>query len=237
MMIDYDLDTPRYLAHGITVFQACLVNESEFKTVELIHEKINPFDDALIMDFGCGVAGVPRYMLDINPTLKFLCVSNSKFQTDYIRDLNHKSIAPINCDFSNVPLPNNSIDFAMFNESIGYGDIYKSLLECFRLLKSGGRVVIKDFLNKGDEELTQMFFDVWGYRIHLPEYMALAAQHAGFEIIEIRVINEATNKKYGEFIKQDPYMRAKYTSYTPDMIARAGDSELLSKSLIMVLQK
>lgn len=231
---NYDIDTPRYVAHGLTVFQANLVEGDEFKTVELIHAALNPHQDSVIMDFGAGIAGVPKMMLEIDPTLKFLCVSNSKFQTDYIDAMQHKSIAAINCDFHNVPLPDDSIDYAMFNETIGYGDLPILLQEVSRLLKVGGRVVIKDFTPYGDDELNEMFFDVWGYRIHYANEFS----RPYLKPILAGIIPNVSGDKFSQFVDNDPFMRARYRSYTEAMLEAANDGRSINnEALILVFQK
>lgn len=228
---DYDIDTPRYIAHGLNIFQANLVDGNEFKTVELIHRALNPHHDSIIMDFGAGIGGVPKLMLEIDPTLKFLCVSNSKFQTNYITAMNHKSIAAINCDFHSVPLPDNSIDYAMFNETIGYGDLPVLLQEVSRLLKVGGRVVIKDFTTYGDYELSNMFFEVWGYRLHhFSEY-----ESANLKPVLANVVHNTNGDKFNDFVANDPFMRARYMSYTQKMLERAGDA--VNETMILVFEK
>jgi ubiquinone/menaquinone biosynthesis C-methylase UbiE len=228
---NYDLDTPRYIAHGLNIFQANLVDGNEFKTVELIHAALKPHQNSVIMDFGTGIGGVPKLMLEIDPTLKFLCVSNSKFQTDYIDAMNHKSIAAINCDFHSVPLPDNSIDYAMFNETIGYGDLPVLLQEVSRLLKIGGRVVIKDFTTYCDDELNDMFFQIWGYRLHhFSEY-----ESVNLKPVLADVVLNTNGYKFNDFVKNDPFMRARYMSYTQQMLARAGDAA--NETVVLVLQK
>jgi ubiquinone/menaquinone biosynthesis C-methylase UbiE len=143
---NYDVETPRYIAHGITIFQSKLINDSEEETVSAIYDALKPKSESLILDMGCGIGGVARLMLEIDGTLKFLGVTNSKFQVDYITNLNHPSIAAIYADFSNVPIPDESVDYIMLNEAIIFGDTQSVLTECFRVLKKGGRIVIKNFL-------------------------------------------------------------------------------------------
>ena len=231
MKYNYDMDTPRYIAHGLNIFQANLVDGCELKTVELIHNTLNPRQNSVIMDFGGGIGGVPRLMLEIDPTLKFLCVSNSAFQADYIQNMNHKSIAAINCDFHNVPLPDKSIDYAMFNETIGYGDLNKLLIEVDRLLKPGGSVVIKDFTLFCDDELNEMFYQVWGYQIHhFSEYKT-----ANLNPVFADIIYNTTSDKFDCFVKNDPFMRARYMSHTQKMLERANDAK--NETIILILQK
>ena len=52
--VDYDIETPRYLAHGIEVFQAALINNSEKETVDAIYDALIPSSNSLILDLGCG---------------------------------------------------------------------------------------------------------------------------------------------------------------------------------------
>ena len=238
MTFDYDQETPRYIAHGLNIFQAGLVDGDEFKTVELIHTALNPHHDSVIMDFGAGIGGVPKMMLQIDPTLKFIGVSNSKFQTDYINAMFHKSIAAINCDFHCVPLPDNSIDYAMFNETIGYGDLPVLLREVSRLLKVGGRVVIKDFTGYGDDELNDLFFQIWGYRLYqIADYNKVLSS-VDLKPVFDPVVIDTNGDKFNEFVRNDPLMRARYASYTPRMLERFNDAlSSPSKTLVFAFEK
>jgi ubiquinone/menaquinone biosynthesis C-methylase UbiE len=209
-VLDYDIRTPRKLAGNIAVFQALLVDNSEEKTVNEIYQTLSPHSDSLVLDLGCGVGGVSRLMLEIDDTLKFLCVSNSQFQIDYITSLYNPSVAAINADFANLPIPDSSVDYIMLNESIGYGDLTKILSECYRVLKTGGRCLIKDFLffeeNKGYNESV---LSGWGYYLHTKEKFLAISECVGFNKNTLTT-PVCGSKKYADFVYNDPYMRAMF---------------------------
>ena len=230
---NYDIDSKRYLAHGINVFQASLLNDSEQDTVQMIHDLLQPHDDSVILDMGAGCGGVAKIMLNINDTLKFICVTNSKFQNEYIEEFKSKSIASIFCDFHHVPLPDESVDYIMFNETIGYGDLTKLIFESNRLLKKGGRLIIKDFLNYSEKDYLFTLSN-WGYKLNFIDDFKNILNKFSFHIHLITPIAKIASKKFFNFIKNDPYMRAKYNS---DKNIKYDSCEDRIDSLVIVASK
>ncbi len=185
------------------IIQAVLVNGSEEDTVKAIYDELQCEPNSVILDLGCGIGGVAELMLEIDNSLKFLCVSNSKFQVDYIANLNNPSITSINAEFSSVPIPDNSVDCIMLNESIGYGDLDEIISECHRVLKKYGRVVIKNFLINEDD--WGMVND-WGYAPHtLLEFQESAERNN--MIIGGKVIENCSGVRWADFIKKSPDIR------------------------------
>ena len=98
-----------------------------------------------IADMGCGEATLMK------------SVSNNRRYTVHSFDLVSQHPAVVACDISSTPLPNSSVDFAVFSLSLmntNYGD---SLVEAARILRAGGKVFIAEVESRFDEK-TRAFF-------------------------------------------------------------------------------
>lgn len=161
-MNDYEVETDEYLTHGITLFQSTLYGSTEEAHVATYCSMVRPTGD--LLDIGCGIGTMGALVQQVCPDVRsVLNVTNCERQLDVMRSLGRRCV---NGSFENLSsVPDDSFDFIMFNESIGYGDPVTAIPEAVKKLRAGGRLVIKDFspLSQG---VNPVHLDTWGYTVY-----------------------------------------------------------------------
>lgn len=160
-MNNYNVETAEYLKHGLTLFQCGLFAETEFEHVQRYCDLIRP--RGTVVDMGAGVGTMGKLMRTICPEVQqVINVTNSIEQAKLI-DASKETV--ILSDFHAVTkIPDGSADVVMFNESFGYGDPAALLTESARILKTNGRLVVKDF--SVDKRLLDVIvLPGWDYRV------------------------------------------------------------------------
>ena len=200
----YEDETHEYLRHGLTVFNAAMLGETEESHVDALLELIKPPSGAVVVDMGCGVGGVSRLMGKRDPKATFFGVTNVLAQVEAISQLG--GVTPIYSDYHKVPLPDGFADVVMFNESIGYGDIETLLGESFRLLKPGGCLAIKDGVSlTGRDEWS----NEWKWTTFAKGRIDRLAEQAGFEV-EVSAEHDYSLDRYVDFIRDSALMSSRY---------------------------
>lgn len=159
-MNNYELETEEYLKHGIRLFQAHLLGDSELEHVINFVHICRPVGVGI--DMGCGIGEMGHLLKIVDPSLTVVGVTNSKVQSDYMISANRTHFFS---DYHSVPLQDEVANFVMFNESIGYGHLDALIAESGRLLKKNGQLLIRDFCNT--TSTTEFFYlKSWGYTQH-----------------------------------------------------------------------
>lgn len=198
---DYDAETEEYLKHNVRVFQSNLLAESERLHVAALLQRISPKDGAVIGDFGCGIGEVSRLMREMNPSLNFVMVTNSKAQLELLP--NGNGFTQVFGDFSKALLQDASLDVAMFNQSISYTNIFESAARACNALRQGGVIAIYDFVATSQVDCV---WTHWGY-VTIPEQVWRGAlTKAGFVDITFEY-PETNDSKYAEFVRNSKLMR------------------------------
>ena len=169
-MNDYERETAEYLAHGLTLFQCGLFDVTEPLHALRFCEWTQP--SGVVVDMGAGIGAMGRLIQAICPAItRVLNVTNSAAQ-EKIATLQGSEV--VVSDFHSVPaIPDGVADFVMFNESFGYGEPETLMSEAARMLKLGGRLVVKDF--SANSRLLDVIEVVgWQYRA-FPQHAVLAA--------------------------------------------------------------
>lgn len=193
---DYDIETPEYIKHNINVFQAFLLSDDEVEHCKKLYHIFNPKKGGIIIDMGCGVGEISNKWRKIDPTLKPICITNSKVQYDIV---NKKNIPVLLTDYHSVPIQDEYADMVMFLESIGYGDIEILLKESYRLLKKGGKLFIRDWFSK-DKDFRKS--EGWDYKIFSLKKYEDILKKLGFHFIKIVDLTKIGNyKKCNNFVR------------------------------------
>lgn len=188
---DYDIETDEYIKHGCRIFESCLLADTDQGHVSKLYEIIAPNSGDLIGDFGCGIGEVSRLMSELDDSLNFFLVTNSKRQIDLLP--NGSQFIHYFGDFSEKSAPDESLDVAMFNQSIGYADLDKTLMSVFKALKPGGKLAILDFVSNGSLNPENLN---WGYASNNEAAFMKCLGNAGFVDVSITHPKFVKNEKF-----------------------------------------
>jgi SAM-dependent methyltransferase len=198
----YEQETDEYIKHGLSVFNAAMLGDTEAKHVARIAELIDSSGTVLV-DMGCGIGGVGRLLKEANPALSVYGVTNVHRQIELCNELG--GVTPVFCDYHETDLPPGSADVVLFNESFGYGDLRALLRESMRLLKPGGVLLIRDWFMQTDAT----FDPHWQYRYHTQRDVIEYAKHVGLALTEATPL-AADESRYTQFIQSSEMMRTRY---------------------------
>lgn len=205
---DYELETLEYLKNNINVFQFYLFSDNEYEHIKILYNMINPKNNSIILDMGCGVGEIGHIFKKINPSIEYIGITNSEMQYK----ISSSKIKTIYGDYHNIPLKDNSVDIVVFFEAFGHGDATSLLKEVKRVLKEGGLLFFKDFFSK---DFT-IYNKYWDYTfMGIPEFKNLV-ERLNFKIIkEIKLPDREDNKKkYSNFVNNNETM-VKLHNYLP----------------------
>lgn len=200
----YEQETQEYLNHGLTVFNGAMLADTEEGHVQKLAEMIGMTDGQTVIDMGCGVGGVSRWMKSMFPASEFFGVTNVNAQIEAMYRMD--GVIPVRSDYHNVSISSGVADVVMFNESIGYGRLDQLIQEAARLLKPGGLIAIKDGVSlTGKTEWSSL----WRWTSFERGLIDKVAQEQGLEIIKSDE-HEYSLERYIKFISESNLMRSRY---------------------------
>jgi SAM-dependent methyltransferase len=158
---------------------------------------LNPTPGMRLLDLGCG-SGAAAHFIASNSAAEILCVTNSVVQADICRRkfvAFNGRVSVMIADFDSLDLPDESFDAIYSLESIGYTkDLDGWLARCLRMLKPGGRLLIRtpgalDHC-KTDEDFRNVteFFENWRYNFFGPNLLVYKLRGTGFTPIRCRKV-------------------------------------------------
>ena len=158
---------------------------------------LNPTRGMRLLDLGCG-SGAAAHFITSHSAAEIVCVTNSVVQANICRrkfEAFNGRVSVIVADFDHLDLPAESFDAIYSLESIGYTKDLDAWLErCWRMLKPGGRLLIRtpgaldhckteqDFRNVTD------FFENWRYNFFGPNLLVFKLRGLGFTPIRYRKV-------------------------------------------------
>jgi SAM-dependent methyltransferase len=158
---------------------------------------LNPTDGMRLLELGCG-SGAAAYYLASRRDVEVVCVTNSPVQADICRRKSAKvgsRVQVIVSDFDYLDLPSESFDAIYAIESIGYTkDLDAWLARCWRLLKPGGRLMIRSpgaldhCRREEDYRSVSVFFDNWRYNFFGANLLVYKTRRLGFDPIRYRCL-------------------------------------------------
>ena len=174
--------------------------------VELLHTLQLDIDaDNLVLDLGCGVGAVSRYMSCIMPQSQFYGFTITPWQIATGRNMNaaaglSDNITLMEADYCNMPIADNCADAAFAAESVCYAlgaDKADLVRELYRVLRPGGRFVIADGFRKHSRPLPRMIDKIYRKNMECWALQELADIHlfraalleVGFKNIEVRDVS------------------------------------------------
>lgn len=167
---------------------------------------LDSLDSMRVVDAGCGFGGISLFLatdasasevigLDIN-------VESLAALSNVCRDQGISNVRPLCADLTETPLTSDSVDLALLYDSFVYRsmDVSSTLLEYWRVLRPGGRLVIK-------------VANGWS-----PLYLALAVP--GVRLLAGRTLNRLADSADRSFHAQN--MRIPSARMMTNLIARTG---------------
>lgn len=156
---------------------------------------LQPADGMRLLDLGCG-SGAAAYDLADRYNVEIVCVTNSAVQASICRRKFEKfcgRVRVIVADFDSLDLSGESFDAIYALESIGYTkDLDAWLARCWRLLKPGGRLLIRSpgsldaCRREHDYRSVTAFFENWRYNFLGANLLVFKMRRLGFDPIRYR---------------------------------------------------
>jgi SAM-dependent methyltransferase len=177
-------------------YSTCIFPRAVFtQPYEAEYVLLKPKDGMRILELGCG-SGAAAYYLASRCNIEIVCVTNSPVQADICRrkfaklgGRGHVIVA----DFDRLDLPAESFDAIYALESIGYTKNLDAWLErCWRMLKPGGRLLIRSpgsldhCRREADFQSVTAFFDNWRYNFVGANLLVYKTRRLGFDPIHYR---------------------------------------------------
>ena len=174
-------------------YSTCVFPRATFSQIyEAEYVLLKPKDGMRFLDLGCGSGAAAAYLAG-KRNIEIVCVTNSPVQADIVRrkfarlDGRGKVIV---ADFDSLDLPGESFDAIYSLESIGYTkDLDAWLARCWRMLKPGGRLLIRtpgslDHCRREADYLSvTAFFDNWRYNFVGANLLVYKLRGLGFSPI------------------------------------------------------
>lgn len=156
---------------------------------------LKPKDGMRLLELGCGSGAAALYLAS-RCNVEIVCVTNSSAQADICRRKFARfdgRVRVVVADFDELDLPSESFDAIYSLESIGYTkDLDTWLARCWRMLKPGGRLMIRspgslDNCRREEDFLSvTAFFDNWRYNFVGANLLVYKTRRLGFDPIHYR---------------------------------------------------
>ena len=177
-------------------YRTCVFPRVAFsRPYEAEYALLKPKDGMRLLDLGCGSGAAAAYLAS-RRNIEILCVTNSSVQAAICQ----RKFAKLGgrgqvivTDFDSLDLPSEYFDAIYALESIGYTtDLDAWLARCWRMLKPGGRLLIRspgslDHCHRKEDYLSvTAFFDNWRYNFVGANLLVYKMRRLGFKPIRYR---------------------------------------------------
>jgi ubiquinone/menaquinone biosynthesis C-methylase UbiE/biotin operon repressor len=144
----------------------------------------------VIADLGAGEGTFSQLLA--RRSKKVIAVDNSEKMVEYGRELalKHgvKNLEYRKGDLEDVPIKDATVDLAFFSQALHHAQHpQRAVVEAWRILKPGGRIVVLDLLRHNYEEARELYADLWlGFtEVEVTRFL----RNAGFKNIETSVVH------------------------------------------------
>jgi SAM-dependent methyltransferase len=156
---------------------------------------LEPADGMRMLDLGCGSGAAASYLAG-TCNVDIVAVTNSAVQADICRRKFEKyegRVRVVLGDFDGLDFPDESFDAIYALESIGYTkDLDAYLARCWRMLRPGGRLLIRSpgsldtCRREQDYRNVTAFFENWRYNFFGANLLVFKMRRHGFDRIRYR---------------------------------------------------
>ena len=167
-----------FIDNGAYMFNATRLAPTEHEHIQLYYEFMQPKNNDVIVDMGCGSGEYGYKLNEIDSSLRVINITNDDKMIAFMKNANRECI---HTSYENTTLADNSADIVMFNESIGHIGLLAIFPEISRILKNKGLLVIKDFSITHPYKTT-IDLDAWNYTIRQPVELIHVAAQFGFSV-------------------------------------------------------
>ena len=159
-------------------------------------------NNSVILDLGCGGGNHSKYFLNLGHKVYAVDGSSESLKITKIFCQRHPNLICLKNDFKHIDIPDESIDFILDRQSIGYNcleDIKVIVQELHRVLKKGGKFLsfifsinnshLKDLIHKGNNDYIS-YEGYWG-AVGLHHYTSieeLKELYKNFLIIDFKTV-------------------------------------------------
>ncbi len=182
--------------HEQANYSTCVFPRAAFThPYEAEYVLLAPKDGMRLLELGCGSGAAAAYLAS-RCNIEIVCVTNSSAQEEIVRQKFAKCgprAQVILADFDHLELTNESFDAIYALESIGYTkDLDALLARCWRMLKPGGRLLIRSpgsldhCRREEDYRSVTAFFDNWRYNFVGANLLVHKLRRLGFDPIRYR---------------------------------------------------
>jgi SAM-dependent methyltransferase len=179
-------------------YSTCVFPRAPFSNDNEVENRLlEPKEGMRILELGCG-AGATAHDFASRHNVKIVCVTNSAVQTEICRKKFAKfggRVSVITTDFDKLDLPAESFDAIYAFESIGYTkNLDAWLARCLRMLKPGGRLLIRSpggldhCRREVDFQSVSDFFYNWHYNFLGANLIIYKMRQVGFGPIRYRQV-------------------------------------------------
>lgn len=151
-MVDWTVDfkaldaiTPSVVASGHSTFATHMYGRNDQDHAKYLLSMLNAPRGGRVVDMGCGVGEVSRWMKIYRPDLYFTLVNLSRKQLEMCPP-SLDGFIRLYADATNTRLTAAYYDRVMFNTALVQMDKTQALREACRILKPGGRVMLSECL-------------------------------------------------------------------------------------------
>jgi SAM-dependent methyltransferase len=177
-------------------YSTCVFPRAIFtEPYEAEYALLKPKSGMRMLDLGCGSGAAASYLAS-RCKINIVCVTNSTAQADICRRKFAKldgRAEVIVADFDKLDLPSETFDAIYALESIGYSkDLDAWLARCWKMLKPGGRLLIRSpgsldhCRREEDFRSVTAFFDNWRYNFVGANLLVYKTRRLGFHPIHYR---------------------------------------------------
>lgn len=208
-MNNYELETLEYLNFGLKIFQVFRFDDDDEKHCRQYWNYCGRPDNGIWVDMGSGIGTVGYYLNKFAPNLIVYSVTDSQYQheyqTDFFTKQDNLNLISKKESFLNTSFDDSTVDYISFNESFGYANCEDTLRESARILKSGGKLFIKEILKYTDFK-DDKSPGGWGYNVWSGKTIISSAEKNNLIFKTIRPLSGSV-LKYLEFMRSSKKMQ------------------------------